>query len=1135
MRIIGLALLLTCVSAGAVPLENAEWFEHRTMKEWPCSYDRQVPGWKPFDWLVRISRGVYLHEGQPVVLAANVQYPEEVLQGLVLVGGGNAEFSCNGKVLQRVGGNSYEAIFALPLRKGENQISIRLQHPESQSIKIHLTPIELDYVTPAPEDQLRALWRSVEHLAGKHPSYPAGPLRKEIRKLTKQTDRPDIMDKVRALQIKALVQSNPAFDFDEILLRRSRRPNHPPNWKGNTGIRKDNYGNEIAKLSLQDSSLSTVYRPEDGSAFVGDISLSYDAERMLISSISSADNTWQVFELNTDGSGFRQVTRSEGHDIDNYNGIYLPDGNIIFCSTANMTGIPCIGGSDNVGTLYTADLTGAGVRQLTFEQDADWYPWVMDDGKVMYLRWEYTDNSHYFTRILMTMNPDGSQQRSIYGSNSYWPSTLFYAKNIPDSNSRFAAIVSGHHGVDRAGELVLFDAARGEKDTRGVVQRIPGYGKEVRGIIRDRYAVGNWPRFLHPYPLSDTYFLAAGKLSPDHPWGIYLLDRFDNIVLLKEDGKLSLFEPVPLKPRPAPPSIPSRLKPGADDAVLYIQDIYEGPGLAGIPRGTVKQLRLLTYGYAYRRLGGHDSITIEGGWDTKRILGTVPVEEDGSVMVRVPHSTPISIQPLDENGAALQLMRSWLAAMPGESLSCVGCHESARTPPLQRTTLAMRGKPQDLVPWRGTPVHGFSFLREVQPILDRKCSGCHDGKEAGRPDFRSLKPIPGGREFAGSYHALHPYVRRPGCESDFDLLAPMDYHVSASELYQLLEKGHHGVELDHDEWNTLITWIDLNVPYYATWAERYGEERVSEIAGRARELRKKYTGVDDNPEWVPPPAARPAFIAPKQEAPPGGPALPEGVPFDPETAQAMQGGNSSRTLELGDGITVTLRRIPTQEGGSFWMAESELTNEQFRQFRAGHDSRFIDQQWKDHVFAGYPADEPRMPVIRVSWQEAMAFCEWLADKTGQKVMLPTEAQWEWACRAGSAEPFFYGTTGHEKYANLADARIANLAVIGTDPKPIPEGHRRRGPLTDFVPRDATFNDGRLTPDGTAQYEPNAWGLYDMHGNVAEWTRSDYDDTRKTVKGGSWRDRPERATAAFRLGYRPYQPVFNVGFRIIVEE
>jgi formylglycine-generating enzyme required for sulfatase activity len=163
-------------------------------------------------------------------------------------------------------------------------------------------------------------------------------------------------------------------------------------------------------------------------------------------------------------------------------------------------------------------------------------------------------------------------------------------------------------------------------------------------------------------------------------------------------------------------------------------------------------------------------------------------------------------------------------------------------------------------------------------------------------------------------------------------------------------------------------------------------------------------------------------------------------------------------------------------------------------------------------------------------------------------MLPTEAQWEWAARAGSDQPFSFGSTGFEKYANLADENITQLAVRGVDPKPVPANSRT--PLNDYVPRDMSFNDGRLIPDGTAQYQPNAWGIYDMHGNVAEWTRSLYksypykdddgrndlkSDAKRVSRGGSWRDMPKRATASFRTPYKPFQRVYNVGFRVIVEE
>jgi formylglycine-generating enzyme required for sulfatase activity len=181
----------------------------------------------------------------------------------------------------------------------------------------------------------------------------------------------------------------------------------------------------------------------------------------------------------------------------------------------------------------------------------------------------------------------------------------------------------------------------------------------------------------------------------------------------------------------------------------------------------------------------------------------------------------------------------------------------------------------------------------------------------------------------------------------------------------------------------------------------------------------------------------------------------------------------------------------------------------------------------------------------VSWDEALAFCDWLKQRAGTACTLPTEAQWEWACRAGAETPFFYGgmDADFSKWANLADESIKKLAVHGIDPSPIPNPNQYQ----DFVPKDGRFNDNERIVTDAGKYQPNPWGLLDMHGNVAEWTLSNYarypyaDDGRndpasrenKVVRGGSWRDRPYRATASYRLHYKPYQKVFNVGFRVVM--
>lgn len=229
------------------------------------------------------------------------------------------------------------------------------------------------------------------------------------------------------------------------------------------------------------------------------------------------------------------------------------------------------------------------------------------------------------------------------------------------------------------------------------------------------------------------------------------------------------------------------------------------------------------------------------------------------------------------------------------------------------------------------------------------------------------------------------------------------------------------------------------------------------------------------------------------------------------------------------------------------MGELEVTNQQFNVIFPGHDSRFVDQQWKDHVVQGYPANKPEQPVIRVSYNDAMDYCKKLSEKTGLNITLPTEAQWEWACRAGSDQDFWYGDMNADfgKKDNLADVTTLLLAVSGIDPQPMPKTSYWYKYYT-YLPKEEGVDDGNLVQVGGKQYEANPFGLYCMHGNVAEWTRSDYlpypynekskeVSEYKVVRGGSYIERPKFSTAYTRKGYYPHQRVFNVGFRVIIED
>jgi hypothetical protein len=320
------------------------------------------------------------------------------------------------------------------------------------------------------------------------------------------------------------------------------------------------------------------------------MTLDFDGGRLLFSSIGS-QNRFQVFEIGVDGANLRQVTRGDENDVDNYDACYLPDGRIIFGSSSCFQSVPCERRLDEVSTLHVMNGDGSGVRRLCFDQDHNFYPTMMSDGRVLYTRWEYTDIAHAFSARVFTMNPDGTEQRAYYASSGYWPNRIFYAKPIPAHPTKFVGVISGHHGTARAGELVLFDVARGRRQADGVVQRIPGWGKKVEAVMVDGLVDGSWPKFLHPYPLSDKYFLVSCQPARDSRWGIYLVDIFDNMVLLRAEEGCVLFEPVPVRKTPCPPVVPERINLAAQDASVYLSDIYAGEGLKGVPRGTVKKLR----------------------------------------------------------------------------------------------------------------------------------------------------------------------------------------------------------------------------------------------------------------------------------------------------------------------------------------------------------------------------------------------------------------------------------------------------------------------------------------------------------------------------------------------------------------
>ncbi len=1001
---------------------------------------------------------------------------------------------------------------------------------------------------------------------------------------------------------------NPLLDFGKLLLIKrkpvgdARRPMgdgkglgefvglaRQSSWQIDNMPKIHGWENEIAVLSplRPDGQMTTFYEPDEP-MLVADIELRFDA-RKLTFSMPGDNKCWQVFEMDVSGGKPVQLTPKDQPDVHNFNSFYIPNGRIGFLSTAVFQGVPC-NASVSTAMLFSMNTDGSGIRQLCFDQDHNYCPTITNDGRILYLRWEYTDIPHVWGRYLFTMNPDGTSQREFFGSGSYWPNSIFFARPIPNHPTKVIGVVTGHH-VGRVGELVVFDPAISRYGADGVVQRIPGRGKKVAAVIEDKLTQFSWPKYLHPYPLSDKYFIVSAKPQPDDLWGIYLVDLFDNMTLIKEVEDYALLDPIPFVPRKKPPVIIDRVDLSRKDALVYLEDIYAGPGLKGVPRGVVKQLRLFTYHFAYQRLAGiSHRVGTDGPWEPKRILGTVPIEEDGSAFFRVPANTPISIQPLDADGKAIQLMRSWTTAMPGEIVSCVGCHEKQNSAPLAKRTIASRKEPTGIKPWYG-PVRGFSFVREVQPVLDKYCVSCHDGKgrqhgdvipnfqgdrdeymvlKSGDPQLTLVKSTnvnelhrQYGGVFPPAYIELRRFVRVGGFESDIRLLAPKEFHTDTSELFWILKKGHHGVELDDESWAKLVAWVDLNAPCHATWQETAGAHKIKRDHDRRIKLRTLYAGLNEDPELIGYPSGPVVPVKPKPVVKPAARKIDcANFPIDAAKAKMLQSdaGNFQRNFDLGNGVSLKMVLVPAGEfvmgdydglgdeypvvrvkvAKPFWMGNFEVTNEQYRLFDPDHDSRYEHKgSWsfsENHL--GWVLSHPKQPVVRISQNEAIAFCKWLSGKLSRNVTLPTEAQWEYACRAGTDSPLSYGDldTDFSSYANMADATIKQYAY-DTDGR-----H-----TADILLRDDRFNDHVLVTADVGRYKPNAWGLSDMHGNVWEWTQTVYktypyseldgrnDDPNgdKVVRGGSWHERPKFCRSSVRLSYPPWQKVYNVGFRIVM--
>jgi len=479
---------------------------------------------------------------------------------------------------------------------------------------------------------------------------------------------------------------------------------------------------------------------DDPKGVIRDPDVSYDGKRILFAwKKSDRKDDYHLYEMDVETRKVRQLT--DGLGFADYEGAYLPDGGIVFNSTRCVQIVDCWW--TEVSNLYTCDGDGRYLRRLTFDQVHTNFPTVLDDGRVIYTRWDYNDRGQVFPQPLFQMNADGTAQTEFYGNNSWFPTTILHARGIPGTQ-RVLAVLSGHHCHQR-GKLGILDVAKGQQEAAGVHLAAPI--RPAKAVRVDAFGQGG-EQFQYPYPIDREQFLvtympgSGGNRRYSRPFGVYLMDLAGRRELLAWDPKISCNQPVPLAPRKRPPRRPSPVDYTKNTGVYYVKDVHVGPGLAGIPRGTVKRLRVVALEFRAAGIGANNNGGPAGGalvstpvavrngtWDVKKVLGTTPVYADGSAMFSVPARTPVYFQLLDANGFVVQSMRTWSTLQPGETFSCVGCHEpkGEASPSDAHVAMAARIGARKLDAFYG-PARGFSFPKEIQPILDKHCIRCHSDR-----------------------------------------------------------------------------------------------------------------------------------------------------------------------------------------------------------------------------------------------------------------------------------------------------------------------------------------------------------------------------------------------------------------------
>jgi len=720
-------------------------------------------------------------------------------------------------------------------------------------------------VPAGTEASFTALRQAIEDLCRTFPrDYPRGPeflgrldrLQKSLAEITKPEDLVSLIRDFEMLRREALI-ANPLVGGQPILyvVRPQYRSHyhaidtlfHTGEFNVDRNVPHSSLfegGGAMKTIDLATGKVTTLVDVPEGVARDPDVH--FDGKRIVFAMRRNIKEDYHIWEIGADGAGLKQLTFAEG--VSDFDPIYLPDDSIVFSSTREPKYNMC--SRDIAANIFRMEPDGANIHQITkntlFDNHADLLP----DGRILYARWEYVDRNFGDAHSLWTVGPDGTNQALFWGNNTASPGAVFNAHLIPGTH-RVLCTLGPHH--DRLwGALGIIDPSLG-MDGRGPILRT--WPPDAINLARaggpfdcDIYARVR-PKYEDPWPLSAKHFLCSRMTGVGEQMGITLIDVFGNEILLHTEGP-GCYDPMPVGRRPRPPVIPPRRDFSGAPGLLYVMDVYQGTHMRGVERGTVKRLRVVES--PEKRFWSAGSWNGQGytapgmNWhslENKRILGTVPVEEDGSAYFVVPAERFVYFQLLDADGMMIQSMRSGTVLQPGERTGCIGCHEDRLTAPPNHRSLAMLRPPRKLEPWHGPP-RLFSYMAEVQPVFNRHCLGCHDyGKKGARklilaPDRTTC--------FNASYNELwrRKYVRCVG-GGPAPVQQAYSWGAHASKLVRTIRSGHNDVRLSPEELDRIVTWVDLNAPYYAHYACAYPNSLTGRCPLDGGQLRRltELTGV----------------------------------------------------------------------------------------------------------------------------------------------------------------------------------------------------------------------------------------------------------------------------------------------------